>query len=130
VPRLPNTKSTPTLLALSDAIAPVIPRLNEGFTPSTARDILIKVSKLVDASWTWSQGTSDKGGEQKALLGNLLFVAITLLTPSIDAHLFEQWFLRTYPKFGGLHQEGVFQEEGLRALQAALVSSQLRTNRM
>jgi hypothetical protein len=65
VSRLPNSKSTPTLLALSDAIGPVIPRLNEGFTPETARRTLVQLSALIEASWKWSQTTSDKGGEQK-----------------------------------------------------------------
>lgn len=65
VSKLPNSKSTPTLLALSDAIGPVIPRLNEGFTPETARRTLVQLSALIEASWKWSQTTSDKGGEQK-----------------------------------------------------------------
>jgi hypothetical protein len=49
-------------------------------------------------------------------------MAITLLTPSIHAHLLEQWFISTFPKFGGLREEPDYPIEGAQALQSAMVS--------
>ena len=52
-------------------------------------------------------------------------MAITLFGPATEVHLFEKWFLASFPKFAGLHpgDELVTQSlDGLQVLQKASVS--------
>jgi hypothetical protein len=63
--KLPNKKSTSTLLALSDAISPLLSCLYQTLDVEDARDTLFYLSRLVSNAWKWSETTEDKGGEQK-----------------------------------------------------------------
>lgn len=65
LPRLPNTKSTPTLLTLQDAAISVLANLAPYLFISASREILDQVCRLVESAWAWVQTTTDKGGEQR-----------------------------------------------------------------
>ncbi|WVQ66381.1 uncharacterized protein L199_004561 [Kwoniella botswanensis] len=97
--RLPNSRSTPTLLSLSESISSSLPILSHQATTSSARVLLRELCGLVNTIWVWVQNTSDQGGEQRAILLTMLFESITLLGHKVDARLTERWFLNTYPKF-------------------------------
>ncbi|WWC95485.1 hypothetical protein V866_002349 [Kwoniella sp. B9012] len=99
IPRLPNSRSTPTLLSLSESISSSLPILSHQATTTSSRVLLKELCQLVNIIWVWVQNTSDKGGEQRAILSNMLFESITLLGHRVNAKLTERWFLNTYPKF-------------------------------
>jgi hypothetical protein len=65
IPRLPNAKSTPTLLVLSDALSSILPVISPTTTPSFSSSVLSGLGDLLDALWSWAETTSDRGGEQK-----------------------------------------------------------------
>jgi hypothetical protein len=65
IPRLPNTKSTSTLLPLSSALTPALTSLTTYSTPSSSRNLLYKLCELIRVIIDWVQTTSDRGGEQK-----------------------------------------------------------------
>ncbi|KAK6908805.1 hypothetical protein I203_102809 [Kwoniella mangroviensis CBS 8507] len=99
IPRLPNSRSTPTLLSLSESVSISLPILSHQATTISARILLKELCGLVNTIWVWVQNTSDKGGEQRAILFTMLFESITLLGYKVDAKLTERWFLNTFPKF-------------------------------
>ncbi|WWD04259.1 hypothetical protein V865_002327 [Kwoniella europaea PYCC6329] len=103
IPRLPNSRSTPTLLSLSESISSSLPILSHQATTKSARVLLKELCGLVNIIWVWVQNTSDKGGgEQRAILSYMLFESITLLGHKVNAKLTERWFLNNFPKFQNL----------------------------
>ncbi|WRT69580.1 uncharacterized protein IL334_006569 [Kwoniella shivajii] len=99
IPRLTNNKSTPTLLSINEAISSSLPIIAQETVSSSSKVLLKVLCELVDTTWKWTQETSDKGGEQRAILSNLLFQSITLLGHKANAMMVERWFLKTFPKF-------------------------------
>lgn len=130
IPRLKNQRSTPTLLALQDALVPLFKAIPNAAPPEMAMDmsrsLLKHVSRLVDAAWKWSQTTSDHNGEPKAMLTELLQTAIMIFGASVGADLTARWFLTVNPRYAGLHlDEAANGLEGQKALDAATVSPAL-----
>lgn len=72
VPRIKTAKSTPTLLTLSEASEHAIANLSQRLSAQTSRMVVAQVCHLVDACWTWVQGTNDQGGEQRVRLTSYL----------------------------------------------------------
>ncbi|WVQ95974.1 hypothetical protein IAU59_003073 [Kwoniella sp. CBS 9459] len=103
IPRLTTSKSTPTLLSIDEALSSSLPIISHQATTSSARQLLGLMCQLVDVAWKWVKATVDVGGEQRAILSNLLFMAITLLGHKVDAKMIDRWFLTAFPKFKGLH---------------------------
>ncbi|KIR34622.1 hypothetical protein I352_02873 [Cryptococcus deuterogattii MMRL2647] len=99
IPRLPNVRSTPTLLSLSEEISQSIRSLGPRASTLWSRTCLVMLCSLVDNIWDWTQRTTDKGGEQASLLSGILFEALVLLGDKVDARLTERWFLQTFPKY-------------------------------
>ncbi|WOO77594.1 uncharacterized protein LOC62_01G001167 [Vanrija pseudolonga] len=130
LPRLRTQRSTPTLLALQDSLTPLIQAV-----PATApaelavpisRSLLSRTAKIVTAGWNWSKTTTDAGGEQKAMLTEVLQTAIMIFGPCSGADLTSRWFLATHPQFSGLHPEidGPEQwEEGQAVLDQSLATA-------
>ncbi|WVW86798.1 hypothetical protein I302_108853 [Kwoniella bestiolae CBS 10118] len=122
IPRLTNSKSTPTLLSLSESISSSLPILAHQATTSSARVLLSGLCELVQVIWEWVQGTGDKGGEQRSILSNLLFESVTLLGHKVNAKLTERWFLATFPRFRNMPTSGESLEgweEGQKILDVA-----------
>ncbi|WVF68427.1 hypothetical protein IAT40_003192 [Kwoniella sp. CBS 6097] len=124
--RLTTSRSTPTLLSVDEALSSSLPLISHQTTTNSARKILGLMCQLIDAAWRWVKKTEDAGGEQRAILSNLFFMAVTLLGHKVDAWLTERWFLAAFPKFKGLHtsvqsDEGSSEgwEEGARILDRA-----------
>lgn len=69
LPRLPNARSTPTLLNLSDSLVSLLQIIAPECDPAQSRQLLISTSELVSTAWVWTQTTSDKGGEQRVSRG-------------------------------------------------------------
>lgn len=65
ISRLPNTKSSPTLLTLSEAISSTLPELIQYTDSNSSTSLLLTVSHLIRKAWKWVQSTSDRGGEQR-----------------------------------------------------------------
>ncbi|WWC92924.1 uncharacterized protein L201_007887 [Kwoniella dendrophila CBS 6074] len=118
IPKLPNSKSTPTLLSLNEAISSSLPILSHHTTSYSSRNLSKSLCELVDTIWNWVQTTSDKGGEQRALLSNLIFEAITLLGHKQNAKLAERWFLKTFPKFKQMPNSQELIDDGLEGWKA------------
>ncbi|TXT13339.1 hypothetical protein VHUM_00706 [Vanrija humicola] len=130
LPRLKTQRSTPTLLALQDSLTPLIeavPATAPGeLAVSISRSLLSRVAKIVTAGWNWSKTTTDAGGEQKAMLTEVLQTAIMIFGPCSGADLTSRWFLATNPQFNGLHPEidGPEQwEEGQAVLDESLATA-------
>lgn len=68
IPRLPNVRSTPTLLSLSEEISQSIRSLGPHASTLWSRTCLIMLCSLADTIWDWAQKTTDKGGEQAVRL--------------------------------------------------------------
>ncbi|WVQ75064.1 hypothetical protein IAR50_004673 [Cryptococcus sp. DSM 104548] len=100
IPRLPNTRSTPTLLSLQDLLSSSIFSLGAHATSLWPRTAILILCRLIDTLWRWVQTTTDKNGEQASILSNILFEALAILGPKADAQLTERWFLKTFPKYG------------------------------
>lgn len=64
-PRLNLSRSTPTLIPLTDSIQNILPPLVGRIDISAARRLLMALLDLVSAAWKWVAGTSDEGGEQR-----------------------------------------------------------------
>ncbi|CAK9782293.1 hypothetical protein CC85DRAFT_310437 [Cutaneotrichosporon oleaginosum] len=124
VPRLTVKRSTPTLLAMQDVLVPLIKAVPGSAPPSIAvdlsRSILLRSSTLVDAAWKWQAGTEDKGGEQNAVLTDILHHAVMVFGPNVCAELTPRQFLVANPRFA-LHEEEGW-EGGQAALDAAASS--------
>ncbi|WWC65965.1 uncharacterized protein I303_108587 [Kwoniella dejecticola CBS 10117] len=112
-PRLTNSKSTPTLLSLSESISNSLPVLAHQATTSSSRTLLRLLCELVEVVWGWVQKTIDSGREQRAILSNMLFESITLLGHKVNARLTERWFLRTFPKFQSMPTSQAIVEVGI-----------------
>lgn len=123
--RLKTQRSTPTLLSLQDSLVPLLKAIPASAPPELAVDIsrslIKKVSHLAQAAWSWSQGTEDAGGEQKAVLTDIVQIAVMIFGPNVCADLTPRWFLATFPRFAGLHPEDGWQD-GQASLDAAIVS--------
>lgn len=125
VPRLKTQRSTPTLLSLQDSVMPLLKVIPATAPPKLAvelsRSLITKISHIAEVAWAWSQGTEDTGGEQKAVLTDIVHNAVMIFGPNVCADLTPRWFLATFPRFAGLHTEGGW-EEGQAALDTAIVS--------
>lgn len=142
IPRLPNARSTPTLLSLSEEISQSIKSLGPHASTFWSRTCLVMLCSLTDTIWDWTQKTTDKGGEQavrlkpysapllwhidkrytQSLLSGILFEALVLLGDKVDAYLTERWFLQTFPKYGqGPHVSKLPQDNEEKWLGGALV---------
>ncbi|KIR78546.1 hypothetical protein I306_04474 [Cryptococcus gattii EJB2] len=122
IPRLPNVRSTPTLLSLSEEISQSIRSLGPHTSTLWSRTCLVMLCSLVDNTWNWTQRTTDKGGEQASLLSGILFEALVLLGDKVDACLTERWFLQTFPKYGnGPHVSKLPEEHDGKWLGGAVV---------
>ncbi|KIR73777.1 hypothetical protein I310_02450 [Cryptococcus deuterogattii CA1014] len=122
IPRLPNVRSTPTLLSLSEEISQSIRSLGPRASTLWSRTCLVMLCSLVDNIWDWTQRTTDKGGEQASLLSGILFEALVLLGDKVDACLTERWFLQTFPKYGnGPHVSKLPEEHEGKWLGGAVV---------
>lgn len=122
IPRLPNVRSTPTLLSLSEEISQSIRSLGPHASTLWSRTCLIMLCSLTDTIWNWAQKTTDKGGEQASLLSGTLFEALVLLGDKVDACLTERWFLQTFPKYGqGPHVSKLPEDHEGKWLGGALV---------
>ncbi|OWZ42707.1 hypothetical protein C349_03540 [Cryptococcus neoformans var. grubii Br795] len=122
IPRLPNARSTPTLLSLSEEISQSIKSLGPHASTFWSRTCLVMLCSLTDTIWDWTQKTTDKGGEQASLLSGILFEALVLLGDKVDAYLTERWFLQTFPKYGqGPHVSKLPQDNEEKWLGGALV---------
>ncbi|KIR99468.1 hypothetical protein L804_03098 [Cryptococcus deuterogattii 2001/935-1] len=122
IPRLPNVRSTPTLLSLSEEISQSIRSLGPHASTLWSRTCLVMLCSLVDNIWDWTQRTTDKGGEQASLLSGILFEALVLLGDKVDACLTERWFLQTFPKYGnGPHVSKLPEEHEGKWLGGAVV---------
>ncbi|OCF41984.1 hypothetical protein I317_04176 [Kwoniella heveanensis CBS 569] len=102
IPRLTTSKSTPTLLSIDEALSSSLPLTSHQTTTTSARKLLGLMCELVDGAWKWVKGTLDVGGEQRAILSNLLFMAVTLLGHKVDGRLIDRWFLSAFPRFQNL----------------------------
>ncbi|AAW43909.1 expressed protein [Cryptococcus deneoformans JEC21] len=60
IPRLPNVRSTPTLLSLSEEISQSIRSLGPHASTLWSRTCLIMLCSLTDTIWNWAQKTTDK----------------------------------------------------------------------
>ncbi|KAL1408224.1 hypothetical protein Q8F55_005030 [Vanrija albida] len=130
LPRLKTQRSTPTLLAFQDTLTPLIQAVPVSAPGDLAvpisRSLLLRTAKIVTAAWAWAQTTADSGGEQKAMLTEVLQTAIMIFGPCSGADLTSRWFLATHPQFGGLHPEidGPQQwEEGQAVLDESLAAA-------
>jgi hypothetical protein len=65
IPRLNLSRSTPTLLSLTDALGNVFPPLTPDLDIHSARHLLSSLAELVSVAWKWVATTSDAGGEQR-----------------------------------------------------------------
>ena len=65
LPRLNLSRSTPTLLSLTDALSNVFPPLTPDLDIHSARHLLSSLSEMVSIAWKWVSTTSDSGGEQR-----------------------------------------------------------------
>ncbi|KAK8849558.1 hypothetical protein IAR55_004893 [Kwoniella newhampshirensis] len=101
IPRLPNARSTPTLLSVSEAISLALDSLSSSTKADSSRGLIQQACELIDVIWEWVQPTSDAGGEQRNILCNLLYHFVAGLGYKVNAGLTERWFLATYPRFGG-----------------------------
>ncbi|WWD20183.1 hypothetical protein CI109_104659 [Kwoniella shandongensis] len=110
IPRLPNARSTPTLLSVAETISSALPILSHHATLVSSWSVLLAICDLVEVIWEWVQTTSDAGGEQRSILSNLLFEAVTLFGHKVGAKLTERWFLSTFPRFGGPRALGVLEQ--------------------
>ncbi|RSH93442.1 hypothetical protein EHS25_007798 [Saitozyma podzolica] len=144
LPRLPNARSTPTLLNLSDSLLSLLQIIAPECDPAQSRQLLISTSELVSTAWVWSQTTSDKGGEQRhcprdgsrvadshlpsqAILTQILFGATYLFGRNVDADLLKSWFFNTFPRLD-LHRSNTGADQdrgGIEALEKVLVSRPL-----
>lgn len=124
IPRLKTQRSTPTLLSLQDALVPLLKAIPTSAPPELAvemsRSLIKQVSHLAQVAWTWSQGTADTGGEQKAVLTDIVQIAVMIFGPNVCADLTPRWFLAMNPRFAGLHPEDGWQD-GQAALDSAIV---------
>ncbi|TYJ57831.1 hypothetical protein B9479_001441 [Cryptococcus floricola] len=111
IPRLPNTRSTPTLLSLQELLSSSIFSLGAHASSIWPRTAILVLCRLTDTLWRWVQTTTDKNGEQASILSNILFEALAILGPKADAELTERWFLKTFPKYSqGPHISRVSQD--------------------
>ncbi len=62
--RLPNAKSTSTLITLSDPLSAILTHAAV-VAEDAAPDILRAGCDMIDAGWAWAQRSSDMGGEQR-----------------------------------------------------------------
>ncbi|WVQ79315.1 hypothetical protein IAT38_001412 [Cryptococcus sp. DSM 104549] len=128
LPRLPNVRSTPTLLSLSEVLSPSIAAISRHAGVDMACSCLMVMCRFVEIAWGWVQRTTDKGGEQASLLSNVLFESITHFGSRVEARLTERWFLATFPKYGGPQTSTEISEEtwsrGALTLQRALMTAQ------
>nr|ODN95588.1 hypothetical protein L204_04129 [Cryptococcus depauperatus CBS 7855] len=99
ISRLPNARSTPTLLSLCEVLSSSLISLGPEAHQYPTWTCLSALNQFVLKAWEWVQGTSDKGGEQSSLLSNLLFEGVTLLGSGLKASITEWWFLATFPKY-------------------------------
>ncbi|KAK4684012.1 hypothetical protein P7C73_g6195, partial [Tremellales sp. Uapishka_1] len=126
VARLTNKRSTPTLLSITGTISSLLPLMVRYMSADMSRASLRAICELVDCSWKWTLSTEDAGGEQRAMLTQLLYMGITLLAPRVNAKLIDRWFLTTFPKFKGLHEEDSDEEWqiGQEVLDLAYITAQ------
>ncbi|GMK59479.1 hypothetical protein CspeluHIS016_0800850 [Cutaneotrichosporon spelunceum] len=122
VPRLQTKRSTPTLLSMQDVLIPLFKAVPTSAPPEIAvdlsRSILTRTAKLVEAAWEWQATTEDKGGEQNAVLTDILNHATMVFGPNVSAELTPRQFLAAFPRYAGLHEE-----DGWEGGQAALDSA-------
>ncbi|KAI9633067.1 uncharacterized protein MKK02DRAFT_40453 [Dioszegia hungarica] len=101
--RMPRIKSTPTLMTTFDAISSTLRCLLPGCTSSQASTLARGMASLIQAAYAWVGRSTDTGGEQRAILTQLLHMSIALLIPRTRPQTLQAWFLAHFPQYALLH---------------------------
>ncbi|ORX37852.1 hypothetical protein BD324DRAFT_650395 [Kockovaella imperatae] len=120
IPRLRTERSTPTLLSLSDPLIDAFTVIATLTDSISAVELLSRLNEVIASTWEWVHKTSDQGGEQRAILTNVLFMGVTLLSSRLDARLAERMFINLFPKYKSPHAKEGQGEPAQRTLEQSL----------